>query len=87
IETLERAGLWRAQTPQGAWRAWLAEAHARAAVEGVTATDDVALLDRLGRTVRIVEAPSSNRKITTPDDRAWAEAWLRARALEAGGAA
>ncbi len=85
LETLERTGLWRAQTPQGAWRAWLVEAHARAAATGETATDDVALIERLGRPVRIVPAPSGNRKLTTPDDRAWAEAWLKA--LGTGGAA
>ena len=87
VETIERAGLWRAQTPQAAWRAWLVEAHARARAEGVTATDDVALLERLGRAVRVVPAPSSNRKITTAEDLAWAEAWQRARALDASGTA
>ena len=86
VETIERAGLWRAQTPQAAWRAWLVEAHARAGAEGVTATDDVALLERIGRPVQIVPAPTVNRKITTPEDLAWAEAWLRARSLGSGGA-
>jgi 2-C-methyl-D-erythritol 4-phosphate cytidylyltransferase len=87
IATLERAGLWRAQTPQGARRAWLVEAHARALADGAIATDDVALIELLGRAVHVVPAPSTNRKITTPEDRAWAEAWLRSRALEAGGGA
>ena len=86
VETIERAGLWRAQTPQAAWREWLVEAHARARAEGVTATDDVALLERLGRAGHIVPAPSGNRKITTAEDLAWAEAWQRARALGSGGA-
>jgi 2-C-methyl-D-erythritol 4-phosphate cytidylyltransferase len=87
VETIERAGLWRAQTPQGAWRDWIVEAHARARADGVTATDDVALLERLGRPVRVVPAPTTNRKITTPEDRAWAEAWLAARAPGSMGAA
>jgi len=80
IETIERAGLWRAQTPQGARRALLAEAHARAREDGVLATDDVALVERLGHAVHVVPAPSSNRKITTLDDLAWAEARLKGAA-------
>jgi 2-C-methyl-D-erythritol 4-phosphate cytidylyltransferase len=83
VETIERAGLWRAQTPQGARQDWLAEAHARALQDGVLATDDVALIERLGRPVHVVPAPSSNRKITTADDLAWARAWLRSRTQEA----
>jgi 2-C-methyl-D-erythritol 4-phosphate cytidylyltransferase len=79
VETIERAGLWRAQTPQAARRALLFEAHARAARDGVLATDDVALVERLGHAVQVVPAPSTNRKITTAEDRAWAEAWLKTR--------
>jgi 2-C-methyl-D-erythritol 4-phosphate cytidylyltransferase len=86
VETIERTGLWRAQTPQAAWRDWLVEAHARARADGVTATDDVALIERLGRAVHVVPAPSGNRKVTTADDLAWAEAWQRARTPAAGGA-
>ena len=77
VATVERAGLWQAQTPQGARRALFVEAHAAAARDGVTATDDVALVERLGADVRIVPAPSFNRKITTPADLAWAEAWVK----------
>jgi len=80
IETIEREGLWRAQTPQGARRALLIEAHARAEADGVLATDDVALIERLGHAVHVVPAPSSNRKITTLDDLAWAEARLNGAA-------
>ena len=80
VGTIERAGLWRAQTPQAARRALLVEAHARAQQDGVLATDDVALVERLGHAVHVVPGPSSNRKITTEDDRAWADAWLRSRA-------
>jgi 2-C-methyl-D-erythritol 4-phosphate cytidylyltransferase len=78
-ETLTRDGLWQAQTPQGARTALLREAHAAAAKDGVTLTDDVALVERLGARVLVVPAPSSNRKITTPEDLAWAEAWIAAQ--------
>jgi len=86
IETLERANLWRAQTPQGARRDLMVEAHARAFEDGVLATDDVALIERLGHAVQVVPAPAANRKITTSEDLAWAEAWLKLRALQPGGA-
>jgi len=80
IETIERAGLWRAQTPQGARRALLAEAHAKARADGIVATDDVALIERMGHAVHVVPASSNNRKITTPDDLAWAETRLKGAA-------
>jgi len=72
VETIAREGLWRAQTPQGARRTLLLEAHRRAAEDGVFATDDVALIERIGHAVHVVPAPSSNRKITTPEDLQWA---------------
>ena len=76
VETIAREGLWRAQTPQAARRTLLVEAHRRALEDGVLATDDVALIERIGHAVHVVPAPSSNRKITTPEDLAWAEAHL-----------
>ncbi len=78
-ETLPRDGLWQAQTPQGARTALLREAHAAALRDGVTLTDDMALIERLGARVEVVPAPGSNRKITTPEDLAWAEAWTHAQ--------
>jgi 2-C-methyl-D-erythritol 4-phosphate cytidylyltransferase len=84
VATVERAGLWQAQTPQGARRKLFVEAHEAAARDGVTATDDVALLERLGTEVRVVPAPSSNRKITTAEDLAWAESWARALSTDEG---
>jgi 2-C-methyl-D-erythritol 4-phosphate cytidylyltransferase len=75
VETLERAGLWLAQTPQVFKAEWLRSAHERAARERVAATDDAALVERLGVPVRVVEGEPANRKITTPDDLRWAE-WL-----------
>ena len=74
--TLARERLWRAQTPQGFPRALLAEAYERARREGVSATDDAALVERLGATVCIVPDSPRNLKITTAEDLAWAEAWV-----------
>ncbi len=76
MRTVARDRLWRAQTPQGFPRALLVEAHDRAQRAGVTATDDAALVERLGATVVVVPDSPRNVKITTPDDLAWADAWV-----------
>jgi 2-C-methyl-D-erythritol 4-phosphate cytidylyltransferase len=78
-DTVPRAGLWRAQTPQGFRRAWLEAAHAQAT--GV-ATDDAALVEAIGHRVRVTRADPSNFKITTPEDLRLAEALLSARPTE-----
>jgi 2-C-methyl-D-erythritol 4-phosphate cytidylyltransferase len=75
---VEREGVWRMQTPQGARLDWLREAHAAAARDGFTGTDEVALLQRAGRRVRLVEGDARNLKLTHPADWALAEAlWER----------
>lgn len=66
--TVERAGLWRAQTPQAFPRGMIVEAYARAAREGVVATDDAALVERYGGRVVLVEGSPRNLKVTTPED-------------------
>lgn len=73
-ETVPREGLWRMQTPQAARLDWLREAHAAAARDGFTGTDEVALLQRTGRAVALVEGDARNLKLTHPDDWAFAEA-------------
>jgi 2-C-methyl-D-erythritol 4-phosphate cytidylyltransferase len=73
VRTQPRARLWRAQTPQGFPRAVLEEAHAYAARIGRRATDDAALVEAMGVTVRLVPDSSRNIKITAPEDLALAE--------------
>jgi 2-C-methyl-D-erythritol 4-phosphate cytidylyltransferase len=75
-QTVPRAGLWRAQTPQVFRREWLEQAHATAV--GV-ATDDAALLEAAGRRVRVTPGDVTNFKITWPGDLAIAAAVLEAR--------
>jgi 2-C-methyl-D-erythritol 4-phosphate cytidylyltransferase len=77
--TPDRSRLWAAQTPQGFGVAQLRQAHARADAEGWSVTDDAALYERLGLAVRILEAPPSNIKVTTPFDLVVAEAVLASR--------
>jgi 2-C-methyl-D-erythritol 4-phosphate cytidylyltransferase len=71
--TVPRAGLWRAQTPQGFPRALLERAYARAGGDASGATDDAALVEACGGTVRLVADTARNLKVTTPDDLAMAE--------------
>lgn len=75
--TLERARLWHAQTPQCFRRELLVEAYERALADGVEATDDSALVERLGRAVTIVEGGAHNIKITSPQDFALAEIMMK----------
>ena len=73
LRTLERTRLWRAQTPQCFHYDLLRRAYDRALASGLDATDDSALVERLGSPVRIVEGGAHNIKITTPQDFAFAE--------------
>jgi 2-C-methyl-D-erythritol 4-phosphate cytidylyltransferase len=74
VRTVDRARLWRAQTPQGFPRAMLDAAHARARRDGLTATDDAALCERLGYPVAIVLGDERAMKVTEAGDFARAEA-------------
>ena len=73
-ETVPRAGLWAAQTPQIVRHDWLRRAFAeRGAFQP---TDEAQLLERLGLPVEAVTGWASNIKITTQDDLDVAEALL-----------
>jgi 2-C-methyl-D-erythritol 4-phosphate cytidylyltransferase / 2-C-methyl-D-erythritol 2,4-cyclodiphosphate synthase len=75
--TIDRAGLFRVQTPQAFHRALLETAHREAERTGFRGTDDAALVERLGRPVRLVPGAPRNLKVTVPDDLMLAEALLR----------
>ncbi len=77
--TPPRDSLWEIQTPQAFRVEILREAHRRAEREGIEATDDAMLVERLGRSVFVLEGDRSNFKITTPEDLLLAEALLRER--------
>jgi 2-C-methyl-D-erythritol 4-phosphate cytidylyltransferase / 2-C-methyl-D-erythritol 2,4-cyclodiphosphate synthase len=62
--TLDRETIFLAQTPQAFRRSVLGDA---LALRGY-ATDEAALVEQAGHTVRIVDGETSNIKITTPDD-------------------
>jgi 2-C-methyl-D-erythritol 4-phosphate cytidylyltransferase/2-C-methyl-D-erythritol 2,4-cyclodiphosphate synthase len=72
VDTVPRANLWRAQTPQIFRYAALRAAHravaALGAAEATALTDDAAVAERAGLKVVMVEGSEDNRKITTADD-------------------
>ena len=71
--TLDRAALVAVQTPQAFDAVLLRRAHAN----GTEATDDAALVEALGATVRVVPGDARNLKITSPADLDTAEHLLR----------
>ncbi len=76
VETVSRQGLWLAQTPQTFRVDSIRAAHQRAQDEGITVTDDAALIEKMGGTVQIVPGDRRNFKLTSPEDLRMAEALL-----------
>jgi 2-C-methyl-D-erythritol 4-phosphate cytidylyltransferase len=74
IRTVDRARLWRAQTPQGFPREALERAYAQARAEHRTTTDDAGLFERLGLPVAVVKGSERAMKITGEEDFARADA-------------
>lgn len=79
VGTPDRTRYWCAMTPQVFLRSKIMQAHELALLQGFEGTDDASLVERMGGTVRVVESPRDNIKITVPEDLAIAEATLRAR--------
>lgn len=77
--TIDRAPLWLAQTPQAFRRACLEEAHRKALLGNIHATDDAHLVELLGKPVVVVEGSGENIKVTRPEDLVIGEAILRSR--------
>lgn len=73
VETIERRGLICVQTPQAFRTEVLREALDKSEADQVEGTDEAALVERLGRPVRVVAGSSFNLKVTTPEDWALAE--------------
>jgi 2-C-methyl-D-erythritol 4-phosphate cytidylyltransferase len=68
VKTLDRSTLWAVQTPQVFNAAVLRRALDRPVDELAKATDDASLIEDLGGSVHVVEAPPGNIKVTTPRD-------------------
>jgi 2-C-methyl-D-erythritol 4-phosphate cytidylyltransferase len=73
VRYLKRASLGAVQTPQAFRAGPLRDAHARAAADGIEATDDGALLMHYGYTVGTCAGDAAGRKVTYPEDLAFFE--------------
>ena len=82
-QTLDRDAIWLAQTPQVFRTALLRQAYELTSRDADVATDDAALVERLGATVRVVPGEWANQKITTPQDLEWAEWYVRSQSSAA----
>ncbi|HEY6516778.1 MAG TPA: 2-C-methyl-D-erythritol 4-phosphate cytidylyltransferase [Steroidobacteraceae bacterium] len=76
-QTVDRAGLWRALTPQMFRYGRLCEALDRAHAAGRTPTDEAQAIEWLGDVPRLVEGAAANLKITSAADLALAAALLK----------
>lgn len=74
--TVDRAGIWLAQTPQVVRRDLLLRAFAHANATGFQGTDDVSLVEHLGERVAVVTGAPTNLKVTRQEDLPLAAALL-----------
>ncbi len=76
VRTLQRDRLVAVQTPQAFHYPLLLEAYRAAQEQGIVATDDAALVERLGHSVHVVQGDPRTIKVTTPHDLVLVEQWL-----------
>lgn len=76
-ETLDREKIWLAQTPQCFHKNKLLQALYNAEKENLIGTDESALMEAMGFSIKLVDGDSNNFKITTKDD------WIRAEVVAA----
>jgi 2-C-methyl-D-erythritol 4-phosphate cytidylyltransferase len=74
--TIPRERVVLAQTPQVFRTSLLKEAFAKAAADGVNASDEAGLVERLGHDVHVVHGTERNIKITRPSDMELARFYL-----------
>ncbi len=78
-ETLPRAGLWEAQTPQVFKRELLRRLYDNPPTDAENVTDDAQLAELAGHPVAVVAADRTNLKVTTKGDLTLAKAIIKAR--------
>ena len=67
-KTVDREGLWRAQTPQTFRYSLLRDAYEKAFSRQIFATDDAGLVEQMGHPVKMFKGSAFNIKITVPED-------------------
>jgi 2-C-methyl-D-erythritol 4-phosphate cytidylyltransferase/2-C-methyl-D-erythritol 2,4-cyclodiphosphate synthase len=82
-ETVDRSGLWGAQTPQAFRYAAIVDAHEKAVAIGKTDfTDDASIAEWAGLAVAITPGKPENKKITTAADLIEAESRVQTRIVD-----
>ena len=66
--TVDRAGIWQAQTPQVFGLQLIRQAHEFAVSNNFSGTDDASLVEHFGGRVRMIPGSPFNIKITEPED-------------------
>lgn len=79
VATPDRSTIWHAHTPQAFPGPLLRQAYEEAEKAGIPATDDAALVERLGVRVYMVRGNPENMKVTRAGDLALAEAIAEGR--------
>lgn len=79
LSTPDRSTLWAVQTPQVFERSLYRRAIDHAVENGLSVTDDCAMVEAIGTPVRVVRGEYTNIKLTTPADITIAEALLKRR--------
>lgn len=79
LETVPRANLWQAQTPQVFRTDWLQAAYSARHTLTQAITDDAQLIEAIGHPVSVVPSTMMNFKLTTHDDLLLAEQIIAAR--------
>lgn len=82
LETVSRAGLWRAQTPQMFRLSQLNKALILAMKQGIEVTDESQAMENIGVQALMVAGSADNIKITHPQDLPLAELYLEQQKLE-----
>ena len=80
VKTLDRSKLMEIHTPQIIRPALLREGFEAVQRDGLEVTDDVSIIEQIGKPVQIVEGSYENIKVTTPEDLDVATGFLKARA-------
>ncbi|KAJ8904761.1 hypothetical protein NDN08_001277 [Rhodosorus marinus] len=79
LRTIQRSRLWEVQTPQVVEKKVLTEGFDLVREQDLEVTDDVSIVEQLGRPVKLTMGEYTNIKITTPEDLPIAESILNAR--------
>ena len=77
--TLDRSKLWDVQTPQILRPQMLRDGFKNANDKGLAVTDDVSVVELMGKPVKLTVGEYTNLKLTTPEDMIIAETILRDR--------